>query len=148
MIWIVSYSIRITEQIRFSTCTKAKRYRFSQSPPGRAFRKIPEVFSSISLCLNALICIVTTQALRSHTMANPYTYADQRQWSEIWHGRRGNRRDGEFYVLSRSEHRRKRRRYIQCETICYNSPRATLGQDFFSKVRNLYMTVSSAGLLW
>src|ERR1700679_352245 len=95
MIWIVSYGTRITEKVRFSTCTTAKRYQFSQPPPDRAFRKIPEVFSSISLCLNALICIVTAQALRSHTMANPYTYADQRQWFEIWHRRRGNRRDGE-----------------------------------------------------
>lgn len=48
VIWIVPYSMRITEQVRFSTCTKEKRYRFSQPPPAALFRKIPEVFSSIS----------------------------------------------------------------------------------------------------
>lgn len=46
MIWIVSYSIRITEQVRFSTCTKAKRYRFSQPPPAALLEKYPKSFQA------------------------------------------------------------------------------------------------------
>lgn len=93
VIWIVYGSLSRSD---FRHAQKQRRIGSPNLPPAALFRKIPKVFSSSSLCLNALICIVTAQALRSHTMANPYTYADQRQWSEIRHRRRGDRRDGEF----------------------------------------------------